>query len=206
MDSVIVVNFGEDSKTYDALTKLKELDGQRQIQLAEAVVVVRRENGQLETKDVVGDESLPGTATGGIIGLIVGILGGPLGVLVGGATGVLIGSLFDVDDEDETDSVLGELGRSVKVGRTSLLAEVGEQSPEVVDTAMAELGGTIVRRDVDDVEAEIAVAEDAQRAAKRAARKELHEKRRAQAKEKIHAKIEELKAKLHRHPVGAGSR
>jgi uncharacterized membrane protein len=205
MDSVIVVNFGEDSKAYEALTKLKELDSQRQIHLPEAAVVVRREDGQLETKDVVGDESLPGTATGGIIGLIVGILGGPLGVLVGGATGVLIGSLFDVDDEDETDSVLGELGRSVKVGRTSLLAEVGEQSPEVVDTAMAELGGTIVRRDVDDVEAEIAVAEDAQRAAKRAARKELHEKRRAQAKEKIHAKIEELKAKLHRRPVGAGS-
>ncbi len=205
MDSVIVVNFGEDSKAYDALTKLKELGGQRQIDLAEAVVVVRREDGQLETKDVVGDESLSGTATGGIIGLIVGILGGPLGILLGGATGVLIGSLFDVHDDDETDSVLGELGRSVRVGRTALLAEVVEQSPEVVDTAMAELGGTIVRRDVDDVEAEIAAAEDAQRAAKRAARKELHEKRRAQAKEKIHAKIEELKAKLHRHPGGAGS-
>jgi uncharacterized membrane protein len=205
MDSVIVVNFGEDSKAYEALTKLKELDSQRQIDLAEAAVVVRREDGQLETKDVVGDESLSGTATGGIIGLIVGILGGPLGVLLGGATGVLIGSLFDVDDDDETDSVLGELGRSVRVGRTALLAEVEEQSPEVVDTAMAELGGTIVRRDVNDVEAEIAAAEDAQRAAKRAARKELHEKRRAQAKEKIHAKIEELKAKLHRRPVGAGS-
>jgi uncharacterized membrane protein len=206
MDSVIVVNFGEDSKAYDALTKLKELDGQRQIDLAEAVVVVRREDGQIETKDRVGDESLTGTGTGGIIGLVIGILGGPLGVLLGGATGVLIGSLFDLDDEDETDSVLGELGRSVKVGRTSLLAEVEEQSPEVVDTAMAELGGTMVRRDVDDVEAEIAAAEDAQRAAKRAARKELHEKRRAQAKEKIQAKIEELKAKLHRHPVGAGSK
>lgn len=205
MDSVIVVNFGEDSKAYDALTKLKELDGQRQIELAEAVVVVRREDGQLKTMDVVGDESLTGTATGGIIGLIVGILGGPLGVLLGGATGILIGSLFDVDDDDETDSVLGELSHSVRVGRTALLAEVEEQSPEVVDAAMAELGATIVRRDVDDVEAEIAVAEEAQRAAKRAARKELHEKRRAQAEEKIHAKIEELKAKLHRHTVGAGT-
>jgi uncharacterized membrane protein len=206
MDSVIVVNFGEDSKAYEALTKLKELDGQRQIDLAEAVVVTRREDGQIETKDQVGDESLTGTGTGGIIGLVIGILGGPLGVLLGGATGVLIGSLFDIDDEEETESVLGEIGRSVKVGRTSLLAEVEEQSPEVVDSAMAELGGTIVRRDVDDVEAEIAAAEDAQRAAKRAARKELREKRRDQAKEKIQAKIEELKAKLQRHPVGAGSK
>lgn len=153
----------------------------------------------------MGDDSLSGTATGGVVGLIIGILGGPFGVLLGGATGLLIGSLFDLDDDEETDSILAELGRSVPVGRTTLLAQVGEPSLEVVDTAMAELGGTILRRDVEDVEAEIAAADDAQRAAKKAARKELHERRRVQAKEKTHAKIEELKAKLHRHPVGDGS-
>ena len=206
MENVIAVNFGEDSKAYEALTKLKELDRQRQIDLAAAAVVVRREDGQIETKDVVGDESMSGTATGGLVGLVIGILGGPFGVLLGGATGLLIGSLFDVYDDEETDSVLTEFGRSVEVGHTSLLAQVDEQSPEVVDAAMAELGGTVLRRSADDVEAEIAAADEAQQAAKRAARKELHDRRRAQAKEKIHAKIEELKAKLHRHPVGAGTR
>src|SRR4051794_1404300 len=118
MDSVIAVSFGEDGKAYDAMTKLKELDAQHQIDLAEAAVVVRREDGQLETKDVVGDESLSGTATGGTIGLIIGILGGPFGILLGGATGLLIGSLFDVSDDEESDSVLAELGRFVLVGRT----------------------------------------------------------------------------------------
>jgi uncharacterized membrane protein len=206
MDSVIAVTFGDDSKAYEGLTNLKELDTQRQIELSEATVVVRREDGQLDTKDVVGDESLSGTASGGIVGLIVGILGGPLGVLVGGATGVLIGSLFDIYDEEETESVLSELGRSVRVGHTTLLAQVEELSPEVIDTAMGELGGTILRRSTYDVKAEIAAAEDAQRAAKRAARKELLEQRRTQLKDKIQAKVEELKAKLGRHhPVGAGS-
>src|SRR4051794_17590597 len=206
MESVISVSFGDDSKAYDALTKLKELDSQGQVSLAEAAVVIRRQDGQLDTKDVVGDETLAGTATGGIVGLIIGILGGPLGVLLGGATGVLIGSLFDLDDDEDTHSVLSEVGHSLRADRTSLLAQVEEQAPDAVDAAMAELGGQILRREVADVEAEIAAAEDAQRAAKRAARKELHEQRRAQAKEKIHAKIEELKAKLHRHPVGAGGR
>jgi uncharacterized membrane protein len=204
MDSVISVSFDDDSRAYEALTKLKELDSQGQLSLAEAAVVVRRLDGQLDTKDVIGDENLSGTAAGGIVGLIIGILGGPLGVLLGGATGVLIGSLFDLDDDEDTDSVLSQVGRSLRVDRTSLLAQVEEQAPDAVDAAMAELGGTILRREVADVEAEIAAAEDAQRAAKRAARKELHEQRRAQAREKIHAKIEELKAKLH-HPVGAGS-
>jgi uncharacterized membrane protein len=46
MDSIIAVSFGNDSKAYDGLTKLKELDGQRQIDLAAAAVVVRREDGR----------------------------------------------------------------------------------------------------------------------------------------------------------------
>ncbi len=205
MDSVIAVRFQDDSKAYDGLTKLKELDDQGQVDLAEAAVVVRHEDGHLETKDVVGEDSMVGAASGGIVGLIIGILGGPFGVLLGGAMGILIGSLFDADDDDETDSVLADLGRSMRENRPTLLAQVGEQSPEVVDAAMAELGGMLLRRDLYDVEGEIAAAEDAQRAAKKAARKELRDQRRAQAKEKIHAKIEELKAKLHRHPVGTGS-
>jgi hypothetical protein len=60
------------------------------------------------------------------------------------------------------------MSQTVKVGRTSLLARVVEQSPEVVDSAMRRPSGAVVRRSVADVEAEIAAAEDAQRA--RAAR------------------------------------
>lgn len=54
------------------------------------------------------------------------------------------------------------------------------------------------------MEAEIAAAEDAQRAAKKEARKHLHEARRDERKESVEAKITELKAKLHiGHPAEA---
>ena len=204
MENVLAVTFGEDSKAYEALTSLKELDGQGQLKLAAAAVVARAEDGSVETKDSVGDTGLEGTATGGIIGLVIGILGGPLGVLIGGATGLLIGSLYDMDDADETESALSDISRSVRAGHTAVVAQADEQSSEVVDAAMAQLGGTVVRRTADDVQAEIAAAEEAQRAAAAEARKRLREQRREQTKEKIHAKIEELKAKLHPHPVGAG--
>ena len=71
------------------------------------------------------------------------------------------------------------------------------QSAGVVDTAMARLGGTVVRRPVSDVEAEIAAAEEAQREAKRQARAELRKARRDKRHADAHAKVEELKAKLH---------
>jgi uncharacterized membrane protein len=203
--NVIAVTFAEDSKAFDALTAIKELDSQGQIELIGGAVVSRGEDGRVDAKDTIGEDGYTGTATGGVIGLLIGILGGPLGILIGGATGLLIGSLFDVEDDDDTRSVLTDLSRSVQVGRDALLAEVVEQSVEVIDTAMSRLNGEVLRRSVADVEAEIAAAEDAQRAAKKAARKHLHEQRKAQFRERIHEKIEALKAKLHRHHATASS-
>jgi uncharacterized membrane protein len=196
-DNVIVVGFVDDDRAYEALTTLNELASQGQIGLVEATVVIRREDGRIDVKDQVADDGFAGTASGGLVGLLVGILGGPLGVLIGGATGLAVGSLFDLDDEEATDSVLGEVSKTVKVGRTSLLAQVVEQSPEVVDTAMTRLSGTVVRRSVADVEAEIAAAEAAQREAKRKARAELRKARHDKRHDEAHAKVQSLKAKLH---------
>jgi uncharacterized membrane protein len=206
-ENVIVVSFPEDSTAYEALTTLKELDGQGQVRVVDAAVVARGDDGGVSVKDEVGDDTLVGTASGGIIGLLIGILGGPLGVLIGGATGLLVGSLYDMADADDTDSVLSEVSKTVAVGRTGLLAQVVEQSPEVVDTAMARLSGALVRRSVYDVKSEIVAAQEAQRKAKREARRELREARREKHREDLDAKIEELKAKLHPHrkPATTGS-
>jgi uncharacterized membrane protein len=197
--NVIAVTFEDDSNAYEALTSLKELESQGQIGIRGAAVVSRDETGTVAGKDEVGRDSLAGTATGGIVGLLIGILGGPFGVLIGGATGVLVGSLFDDSDADETESVLAEISKSIRVGHDALLAQVSEQSPEVIDTAMTRLGGTVLRRPSDDVEAEVAAAEHAQREAKRKARKELLHARHEKHVHQIREKLAELMAKLHRH-------
>jgi uncharacterized membrane protein len=208
-DNVLVVTFGEDAaddkNAYQALTDLKELDSQGQIKIAGAAVVTRDLDGRVDVKTEVGDLPYDGTASGGIIGLLVGIIGGPLGVLIGGGTGLLVGSLFDMDDAATTESVLTDISRQVQPTRTALLAQVTEQSHEVVDTAMARVGGEVMRRPVVDVEEEIAAAQDAQRTAEREARKELHQARHEKRKEDAHAKVEELKAKLHRTSTGASA-
>ncbi len=208
-DNVLVVTFGEDPENdknaYQALTDLKQLDSQGQIKIAGGAVVTRDIDGRVEVKSEVGDDPYTGTAAGGMIGLLVGIIGGPLGVLVGGATGVLVGSLFDIDDVETTESVLGDISKQVHPTRTAVLVQVTEQSPEVIDTAMARLGGEVMRRRVVDVEQEIAAAQDAQRTAKREARKELQKARLEKHKEDAHAKVEELKSKLGRPKAGASA-
>jgi uncharacterized membrane protein len=206
MENVLTVNFEDDAKAYAALTSLKQLDEQGQLKLGGAAVVVRHEDGHIETKDEVGSPDFAGTATGGVVGLIIGVLGGPLGVLLGGYTGLLVGSIFDISEADDTESALSDVARAVRPGHPALIAVATEQSPEVIDAAMTTLGGTVVRRSLDVVLSEIAAAEDAQRAAEKEARKKLREERETKAKEDVQTKIEELKAKLHHDPVGAGSR
>ena len=208
-DDVLVVTFGEDAEkdqnAYQALTDLKQLDAQGQIEIAGAAVITRDPDGRVDVKSEVGDAPYAGAASGGIIGLLLGIIGGPLGVLLGGTYGALVGSLFDIDDVETTESVLSEISKQVQPTRTAVLAQVNEQSPEVIDAAMARLGGQIMRRPVFEVEQEIAAAPDAQRKAESEARSEVRKARLETSKEDAHAKVEELKAKLHRSKAGAAA-
>ena len=208
-DNVLAITFGDDPdhdpNAYQALTDLRQLAAQGQIRIAGAAVVARDADGRVDVKSEVGDDPYVGTASGGIIGLLVGIIGGPVGVLLGGTYGALVGSLFDIDDLATTDSVLGEISKQVQPTRTALLAHVTEQSPEVIDTAMARLGGQVMRRPVFEVEQEIAAAQEAQRKAEREARSELRKTRLEKSKEDAHAKVEELNSKLHRTKAGAAA-
>jgi uncharacterized membrane protein len=204
-ENVIAVSFSEDANAYEALSRLKELDTKGDVGVRGAAVVVRDGDGKVATKDQIGDESVEGSVGGGLVGLLIGVLGGPLGVLVGGATGVLVGSLFDEDDADQTESALADISKSIRVGSTGLLADVSEESPVAIDAVMANLGGTVLRRSAGDVQAEVAAAEEAQREAKKQARKELRDARQKKQKAEIDAKIADLKAKLDRQKKPAAT-
>jgi uncharacterized membrane protein len=196
--NVIAVSFADDRSAEKAMALLKELDAQARVVIQQAVVVARRDDGQVVESDRVESTVMLGTASGGLMGLLIGIIGGPLGMLIGGAGGLYAGALFDIHDAGELESALAGISSSVRFGRTALLAVVDEQSPDVIDTAMSGLGGTVLRRSVADVNAEVAAATKAQRKAKLEARKELIRGRRQHDKAAIGARIAELKDKLPR--------
>src|SRR4051795_2788758 len=196
-ENVIVTTFSEDSRAYEALARLKELAVDGQIDLHDGAVVQRAQDGTLHLHDDAGneDEGLA-TLTGGTIGLLIGILAGPLGVLLGGAMGLLAGAIVDIEDDDETDSVLEHISRSIANGETAVLADVDESGPAPVDGAMAALDGRVTRYVRKDVEAEIAGAEEAAHKARVKARKELHHQRREATVEKVQAKLREMRERL----------
>jgi uncharacterized membrane protein len=200
-ENVILTTFSDQSRAYEALARLKELAAEDQIDLHDGAVVERAEDGTLHLRDEAGNEDDGlATLTGGTIGLLIGILAGPLGVLLGGAMGLLAGAIIDADQDEETDSVLEHISRSIGIGETAVLADVGESGPAPVDGAMAALDGRVTRYARKDVEAEIAGAEEAAHKARVKARKELHHQRREATVEKVQAKLRELRERL-RHLV-----
>jgi uncharacterized membrane protein len=200
-ENVIVTTFSEDSRAYEALARLKALAAEDQIDLHDGAVVERAEDGTLKLRDEAGNEDDGlGMLTGGTIGLLIGILAGPLGVLLGGAMGLLAGAIVDASVDEETDSVLEHISRSIGYGETAVLADLDESGPAAVDGAVAALDGRITRFARKDVEAEIAGAEEAAHKARVKARKELHHQRREATVEKVQAKLRELRERL-RHLV-----
>ena len=84
-ENVVVVRFTEPSKAYQALSVLKDCDASGRIGLESAAVVERTATGELRIPESADNVGLEGTASGSLIGMLIGVLGGPVGVLPAGA-------------------------------------------------------------------------------------------------------------------------
>jgi uncharacterized membrane protein len=204
VDSVVVVGFKENDKAYEGFSELKSLSDQQQLTAKSAAVVERDQAGTLQIKDSFDAETGGPTAGGGLVGLLLGAIGGPYGMLLGLTGGALAGGSFELRRGDEQDEVLTQLNAAINPGHTVLVAQVNEPTVAVLDKAMGDLGGVVIRRSEADVLTELEAAEDAANAAQAAAQKAVREKKMSEIKEKSEDRIAALKAKFSRHHQATG--
>ncbi|MET0713905.1 MAG: hypothetical protein ABWY57_03250, partial [Mycetocola sp.] len=114
--NVIAVSFEDRSNAYQALSELKRAGLEGRVEVLAASVVTRDEQGRFDTPE--GDDVVGGAATlgGSLIGLMLGVIGGPIGMLFGWTGGLLVGGAFDIRRADRSDSVLGEISRYIPLG------------------------------------------------------------------------------------------
>lgn len=74
-ENVVVVRFTEPSKAYQALSVLKESGASGRIGLESAAVVERTAAGELRIPESADNVGLVGTASGSLIGMLIGVLG-----------------------------------------------------------------------------------------------------------------------------------
>ncbi len=190
--NVVVIGFTEPSKAYQALSVLKSCNADGRIGLESAAVVERTPEGTLRIPESADNAELVGMASGSVVGMLIGVLGGPVGMLLGWGAGAMMGGAFDLDRAVTSDEALTVLGTAIPAGSTAVIANVEEPAVEVIDGEMAKLGGEVTRRPVSDVMAELDAAEAAADAAAREARKVVRQQKKAEFDEHV-AKV---KAKL----------
>jgi uncharacterized membrane protein len=194
--NVIAIDFADRGNAYQALSELKGADLEGRLELRAAAVVERTADGLLRFTEGVDNDGGSATAGGGLLGMLVGVIGGPIGMLLGWSTGLLVGSVVDVNRADRGAGALSAISAAVPAGGTAVVAEVTEHATEVVDGLAAQLGGTVLRRSADLVLAEIEAAEDAYRQAEKLARQQAREQRRGERKESFEQRVDALKEKL----------
>jgi uncharacterized membrane protein len=193
--NVVVIGFTEPSKAYQALSVLKACDADGRIGLESAAVVERTPEGTLNVPESAENDELVGMASGSVVGTLIGVLGGPVGMLLGWGAGAMVGGAFDVDRAVTSDEALTVLGTAIPAGSTAVIASVEEPAVEVIDGEMAKLGGEVTRRPVSDVMAELDAAEEAAAAAEREARKVVRQQHKAEFKEHATKAKEKLQVK-----------
>lgn len=148
MAELIVLVFDDEAGALQARDKLLDIREQRLVQLADAAVAIRGEDGKLKVKQLT---NLVGTGAsgGGFVGLLVGLLFAVpfLGLAIGAAAGIAHGLLSDYGVDDD---FIKEVGNSIQPGTSALfllahkvnlfavLDELKPFSPQVLQTSLSD--------------------------------------------------------------------
>ncbi len=159
MDSVVVVTVPDAEVGREVVRALEALGAHHGSHLHAAALVERTADGRVTVLEAEEDPSWGATAAGTTIGLVLGVLTGPIGLLVGGATGATVGSLVDIAGEEDSWAIVTSVVRAVPAGKAAVVAVVTESDPGVLDDAATAVGGDVLRRPRGEVEVELAAAE-----------------------------------------------
>lgn len=195
MYNIIAALFEVESEGYQALTTLAKtpiIDETTILQMA----LVKRENGYLKICDSFdsGIHSKNDTIIGGLVGSVLGILGGPIGVLLMGSYGALVGSVVDSGDSLGSASLIEKVAEKLQDGEMAMIALADEADEAVLDKALSQYKVTIARFDAVVIADEVEEAQKIQKEMARQTRKQLREARKQERKEKREARREKLKS------------
>ena len=143
MSELIVVGYEDETKAYNVLDELQELQREYLVDLEDAAVIVRNHRGKVRvttTDSSVSVGTLSGMFWGTLIGLI--FLVPVVGLVYGGIVGAAAGGIHRLGLRDDFKRDFGSL---VKPGTSAIMAVVRRVAPEKVLEALEPYGGKVLR-------------------------------------------------------------
>lgn len=159
---VIILTFELESLPYQAFSEIKRIHSKKELTVEQMAVVYHSGTGdhQFEMKDFLDFTGKNHTAKNSTIGMFLGILGGPLGMMFGWFAGSVLGGAQDAKELSQAASIFEFVGKELPEGQTGLLLLADEKDNRPLNQLVFnQLGGQITRFDVEDVEGEIAKAQ-----------------------------------------------
>jgi len=138
MSELVVLGFDGTGTADEVLTKLRALQKQHLIDLEDACVVIRGEDGKVQIKQAINLTAVgatSGMSTGMLVGALAGLLvlnplaGMAMGGLAGAGFGALSGSFADFGINDD---FIKSLGQSLANGSSALFVLVKRSTPDKV--------------------------------------------------------------------------
>lgn len=193
MLNVIVSIFETESEADQAIKELKNHNGLKTSIMSEAVLV-NKKNGYYTILDdfVIEPDALDDMTKGGLIGMCIGILGGPLGMLLGASVGSFAGVVSETDKTDEGTSMLEQMILKLSDDTIAIIGLAEEKDEGEIDALLSKYKTIIARFDAAVVEQEVERAKDMEKEMENLAKLEV----RKQKKEEHRAKVEERRDKM----------
>jgi uncharacterized membrane protein len=151
MAELVVIGFDNPQEADRALTELARLQREYLIDLEDAVVAIRGQDGKLRLKqsvDLVGAGAASGGLWGAMWGSLVGLLflnpllGMAAGAALGTGAGALSGSLADYGIDDD---FIRQIGETLQPNSSALFVLVRKAQPEKVLAEVSRFRGRVIR-------------------------------------------------------------
>ena len=164
MANLIAVAYQDEATAREVLNTLARLQTEHSIELEDAVIVTRNQDGKVklnQTSKTAAMGATGGALWGGLIGLI--FLAPLLGMAVGAAAGGAAGALTDVGVDDK---FMKDLGAKMEPGKAALIVLVHRSTPDKVIPEISKYGGEIIQSSLsDEAEAELRSALESEKTA-----------------------------------------
>jgi uncharacterized membrane protein len=147
MSTLVAVIFKQDENgATNALTKLRQLEKEYLIDLEDAVIVRRGEDGKIKLEqsiDMTNTFALSGALWGSLIGLI---FAGPLGWMIAGTAGAGVGALTGHhSDYGIDDNFIKSLSDEVEPCCSALFVLIRKMTADRVLEELEGIGGKIIK-------------------------------------------------------------
>lgn len=129
---LIVAAYTDGSAGGQALEALKQAKSAGEFDFDDAAVVSRDTEGNVHIKETGDMTTGKGAGIGALIGGVIGILGGPAGILLGAGAGAAIGGIAAHSDAGFNNETLERIGGALPAGTSALAVTTSKAFVEAV--------------------------------------------------------------------------